>query len=266
MKFVKMDPPGTFCFYDAVIDCIRKNVPGKDLKFLEVGCGAGDLSQILCEQGYRGVGIDFSPQAISLATENLAEHINDKNYRLVQANVMDKSSEEALDHEVDMALSMMVMEHVEDDQEFIRNIAKHVKPGGHILLAVPGRKDRWSFEDETAGHLRRYDKSDLEDTMKDAGLESVTVWSVAIPISNLLFRLSDFVMRASDEKDKVSLSQREQTQTSGVREIPFKTVFPPICRIILNRYSLFPLFLLQRLFYKTGLGLIMLGVGRMVSR
>ena len=32
MKFVKMDSPGIFCLCDAVIDCGRKNVPGKDLK------------------------------------------------------------------------------------------------------------------------------------------------------------------------------------------------------------------------------------------
>lgn len=262
MKFVKIDPPGTFCFYSAVIDCISKNVPGKDLEFLEIGCGAGDLSRILCDQGYRGIGMDFSPQAIEIAAKNLKDHIIARKYQLVLGNIMDNTSIAALDNGVDIALSMMVMEHVKDDQGFIRNIAKFVKPGGHILLSVPGRKDRWSFEDETVGHLRRYDKSELEETMKQAGLDSVTVWSVAVPVANLLFRIGDLLVKSSNEKYKVTLSQKEQTQTSCIREIPFKTVFPSFCKIILNRFTLYPLFVLQRFFYNSDLGLTMLGIGR----
>ena len=59
---------------------------------------------------------------------------------------------------------------------------------------------------------------------------------------------------------------REQTELSGIREIPFKTVFPAWFRLILNRVTLYPLFILQRLFYRTNLGLTLLAVGRVDAK
>jgi hypothetical protein len=98
--------------------------------------------------------------------------------------------------------------------------------------------------------------------LEAGGLQDVQVWSVAVPTANFLFRFSDWLVRHSPETKKVSLSQREQTETSGIREIPWKTVFPSWVRIILNKYTLYPLFVIQRLFYRSGLGVTMLGFGR----
>jgi hypothetical protein len=79
----------------------------------------------------------------------------------------------------------------------------------------------------------------------------------------MLFNISlRMVKRSAAETTKVVLSQREQTETSGIRDIPWKTVFPPWVKVILNRITLYPLFVIQRLFYRTGLGVVMMGMGR----
>jgi hypothetical protein len=88
------------------------------------------------------------------------------------------------------------------------------------------------------------------------------VWSIAVPVANILFDLSVRLIGRSAETAKVGQSQRAQTQTSGIREIPWKTVFPSWVRLILNRATLAPLFMIQRLFYKSGLGITMMGTGR----
>jgi SAM-dependent methyltransferase len=238
MKMIKIDPPGSFCQYEAVFELIRKV---RVESFIEIGCGAGDLSLKLCERGMRGVGLDFSDLAIE------------------QADLMETDPGERAH---DLGISMMVMEHVENDVGFIKKIASVVKPGGYIILGVPGRRNKWSIEDDTVGHLRRYDREDLQRVMMEACLLEVEVWSVAVPISNLLFGISNFLVNRSSETEKVNLSLRDQTASSGVREIPFKTVFPPVCKLILNRFTLYPLFVIQRMFYHTGLGLTMLGIGK----
>jgi hypothetical protein len=157
----------------------------------------------------------------------------------------------------------MVMEHVHDDVAFLQTIAKFVKPGGNLIIAVPGRRDCWSFEDETVGHLRRYDRGDLDAVMRTAKLNKVSVWSIGVPTINMLFNLSlRMITRAHTETAKLGLSQREQTETSGIREIPWKTVFPSWVRIILNRVTLYPLFIVQRWFYRTNLGMVMMGMGQ----
>ena len=106
MKLVKIDPPGSWCQYEAVLEMID-HVGGKT--FLEVGCGPGSLSSRLCANGWQGVGIDFSPTAIAEAKINLDEYIQDGRYRLIHGDIFDVDLGE---EKFDVGLSMMVMEHV----------------------------------------------------------------------------------------------------------------------------------------------------------
>ena len=255
MKMVKIDPPGTWCHYDAVMQLVKNS---KAKTFVEVGCGAGDLSFRLCEMGLKGYGIDFSAEAIKIASEKMRKYIENGQYQLIQGDIFAIESQGI---KVDLGLSMMVMEHVQDDTLFLKKIQKVIQPGGHILVAVPGRRDRWCFEDETVGHLRRYDREDLQKVMAQSGMDNVVVWSVAVPVANILFHVSNLLVKRS-EAHKKTLSLEEQTKSSGIREIPFKTVFPSFFRIILNSFTLYPLFLIQRSFYRTGLGLTMLGMAQ----
>ena len=107
-----------------------------------------------------------------------------------------------------------------------------------MILGVPGRRDCWSVEDETVGHLCRYDRGDLDRLLRDAGLLETAVWSIAVPIANVLFTLSVWLIARSGETSKIGQSQREQTETSGIREIPWKTTFPLWVRLLLNRTTL----------------------------
>jgi SAM-dependent methyltransferase len=256
MKLVKIDPPGSWCQYEAVLEMIS-HAGGKT--FLEVGCGPGSLSSRLCANGWKGVGIDFSPTAIAEARTNLDEYIQNDRYRLIHGDLFDVDLGKK---KFDVGLSMMVMEHVTNHVGFVKRIVEFIKPGGHVIVGVPGRRDRWGIEDETVGHLRRYDRGDLKETLVSAGLTDVTVWSVAVPTANLLFHFGNFFIRNSSEINKVKQSAREQTETSGVREIPWKTVFPSSFKLILNRTTLYPLFVLQRLFYNSNLGLTMIACGK----
>jgi hypothetical protein len=98
--------------------------------------------------------------------------------------------------------------------------------------------------------------------LRKADLKQVSVWSVGVPTINMLFNISLRMVARSGETAKVAQSQREQTETSGIRDIPWKTVFPSWVRLILNRTTLYPLFVIQRMFYRTGLGVVMMGMGR----
>jgi SAM-dependent methyltransferase len=256
MKLVKIDPPGSWCQYEAAIEMIS-HAGGKT--FLEVGCGPGSLSLRLCEKGWQGVGIDFSSTAIAQAKTNLDEYVQNGRYRVISGDVFEVNLG---DEKFDVGLSMMVMEHVGNHVGFVKRMVQFIKPGGHVIVGVPGRRDRWGIEDETVGHLRRYDRGDLKDTLVSAGLTDVTVWSVAVPVANLLFHFGNFFIRNSPEIDKMRKSAREQTETSGIREIPWKTVFPSSFKLILNRTTLYPLFVLQRLFYRSNLGLTMIACGK----
>ncbi len=254
MKFVPIDPPGTWCTYGAVRDVAKRT---RARSFIDVGCGGGGVSRLLCSLGMTGIGIDFSPLAIHTAKQALQREIQNGKYQLLEGDAATMNPAPA-----DLCLSVMVMEHVEDDVGFVRTLSRMVKPGGYLAVCVPGRKDCWSFEDETAGHFRRYDREDLRGVLKAGGLTNLQVWSVAVPTANLLLRAGTHFVKRSGEGRKLTLSQREQTATSGVRDIPWKTTFPACVKLVLNPYIMWPFTVLQRLFYGTRYGVTMLGFGQ----
>jgi SAM-dependent methyltransferase len=64
-----------------------------------------------------------------------------------------------------------VLEHVEDDEGFLRTLHDAIVPGGRIYLTVPAYRWLWSAEDTYAGHFRRYTLPSLTLTLHRAGFD-----------------------------------------------------------------------------------------------
>jgi len=225
--------------------------------FIEIGPGEGKLSKLLCSMGLKGVGIDFSPAIIGVLSQTMKSYVRSGQYSIVEADFM----KEDLDLEADLVFSMMVMEHIEDDLRFLKRMKELTRKGGTVLVGVPGRKDKWGIEDEISGHYRRYERADLFELFRQSGFKEVKVWSVGVPISNLLFKLSNLVIKRSQKKKKKELSHVEQTKASGFKDIRYKTRFPISFSLLLNEYTMFPFYIFQRFFYDTDIGLGLIGSG-----
>lgn len=61
-----------------------------------------------------------------------------------------------------------VLEHVEDDLGFLREIHRCLEPGGRLYLTVPACPWLWSHDDVAAGHFRRYTLDGLLRTLAAA--------------------------------------------------------------------------------------------------
>jgi SAM-dependent methyltransferase len=62
-----------------------------------------------------------------------------------------------------------VLEHVERDLEFLRDLRRLMPAGGRLYLAVPAFQSLWSHEDELSGHRRRYRRRALAALVERAG-------------------------------------------------------------------------------------------------
>ena len=229
-----------------------KNLQAKT--FIEVGCGDGKFSKVLLNKGLTGYGVDFSKDALRKAAQSNQKSINEGKYQLVNANIMGAE----LPENVDMVCSFMTMEHVENDMEFLMKMKKITKPNGAIVMAVPARMDKWGVEDESAGHYRRYDREALKNAFEKVGLSNIKIWSVAVPTSNILLGLSNKVIKTATAQGGTKMSQEEKTKESGIMDIPYKTLFPSYYKLILNRITMMPLCLLQKLFYNSDRGVVLL--------
>jgi SAM-dependent methyltransferase len=72
--------------------------------------------------------------------------------------------------EWDIVFLLDVIEHLADDCEAIQQVARALKPGGHLFVTTPALDRFWSYNDEFANHLRRYSKRDFTRLADAAGL------------------------------------------------------------------------------------------------
>jgi len=255
MKYVYLHPPGTLCLYHAILHEILNN---QFSSFLEIGPGQGFLSEILCKKGLYGIGIESSQISLNLLNKRMQNFVNKDQYKILNQNVMEMKN----DFSVDIAISVMVMEHIKNDYLFLENIKALVRDNGMVLIAVPGRMDKWGIEDEIYGHFRRYEKKELFEMMNNVGMKDVKVSSIGVPVSNMLFNIGNFLTRNSGVQKREKYNKDEQTNLSSVIEVKGKTYFPSIFKILLNNYTMLPFVQLQKVFYRTEYGLTLLGVGR----
>ena len=67
----------------------------------------------------------------------------------------------SLDASFDLAVSLDVIEHLEDDVGALRELRRVVAPGGSLLVTVPAYPWLWSGHDEVNHHHRRYTQASL---------------------------------------------------------------------------------------------------------
>jgi len=129
-------------------------------KLLDVGCGTGNILVMLQEFG-EAVGVDNSPVALEFCrTRNLtALHQTLPGDRLPFP-----------DQSFDVVCAFDLLEHIDDDLSFLKEIKRVTRKNGNILLIVPAHPQLWSDHDVALHHRRRYTRKQFRDLIRDAGL------------------------------------------------------------------------------------------------
>ena len=104
------------------------------LRILDIGCGAGLLSEPLSRIGAKVVGADPAEANIEAAKLHAAEAGATVDYRATTAEALADAGER-----FDIVLAMEVVEHVTDVDLFVRRCAEMVKPGGLMIAATLNR-------------------------------------------------------------------------------------------------------------------------------
>jgi len=236
-----IQPPGTILqsmYFKERLPGIR---PGK---FVEVGAGRGFLSNSLLGLGWQGSAYELNPESIAVAADVNRAAIDAGRFNLVKNDWLCAQGED----QVDLIVSSMVLEHLSDVDEhrYFERCQRLLKPSGTGVLFVPGCPDYWGVEDEIAGHFRRYTFEGLRQRIEEGGLKVRHIAGLTYPVSNLLFPLSEHLVRRA-ERDKANLSLQERTRLSGNRTVRFKTSFPSLLKIVLNEFVMYPFHQLQKM-------------------
>ena len=156
-------------------------------RVLDAGCGPGALleriGQRLPTADLRG--IEYSPAAARHAPERLRERIVVGDILAVAPTLPQR--------DFDVIVCSEVLEHVPDPAAVVKALARLAKPGATLLFSVPAGMAHWSIQDETAGHLRRFEPDEFRALLLAAGLRIDELLTWGGPIGRLYNALIDRV-------------------------------------------------------------------------
>jgi len=133
-------------------------VAPKNALILDVGCGTGKGQEAFGSLG-TVYGVDFSQDALTFCHERGLERIARAN-----AEALPIQSEK-----FDVVVTLDTIEHVPDDYKAISEIARVLKPGGHLLINVPAYQWLWGPHDVALMHYRRYSRTQVRKLLVSNG-------------------------------------------------------------------------------------------------
>ncbi len=148
---------------------IKNELPEKDLKILDYGCGFGQLLQALKAEGYTNCyGVDIEKTAIKFCEKN--------NLRIKKIDL------EGLGNPYDFKFNVIILSHIiEHIPKFeiinfltlIKN--KFLEENGKLLIAVPNAQSNtdsyWAYEDWT--HSTLFTSGSLFYVLRASGFENI---------------------------------------------------------------------------------------------
>lgn len=154
----------------------RRPLSGR--RALDIGCGAGLLSEPLARLGAAVVGLDAAPETVAVAQAHADAQGLAIDYRA-------GSVEDLTDERFDLVCCMEVIEHVADPAGFVRGLARALAPGGLLILSTPNRTALSRLALVTVGEglrmiprgthdwARFLTPAELEALLADAGLTAI---------------------------------------------------------------------------------------------
>jgi len=116
-------------------DYIDHRAPLAGKRVLDVGCGAGILSEALARRGATVTGLDLSPELVEAANAHAAGSDLDVDYRCISSRDLVR---EMRGH-FDIVVCYEMLEHVDEPAYVVDDCAMLTKPGGDLFFSTINR-------------------------------------------------------------------------------------------------------------------------------
>ena len=208
-----------------VIQLVKKYPPRAGGPMFDLGGGNGFVAKGLIDAGWEVVLVEPGPVGARNAKARGLQHVVCASAKKAGLKLGSIPAIGAFD----------VIEHIEDDLEFLRHIHDLLEPGGMLYLSVPAYNFLWSNADISAGHYRRYNLQDMNRKLREAGLTQVfgTYFFRILPLGVFLFRTLPFRMGARNGRTSPKQLDRAHVTQDGL----IARVIRDILKTEVNRIS-----------------------------
>lgn len=184
-----------------VLPCLT----GKPVCVLDAGCGRGVFSYQLARRfpDAAVTAIDIDEQQLEL-NRQIAKQAGLNNLTFVSGDIANLPYKD----EFDLVLSVDNLEHLEDDKKGLTALYHALKPGGRLVLHVPGYQRRWpvfAFKTnfDVPGHFRPgYWLEDIKKLVENTGFDVASAFYTFGWLETITNNVSYFVTRA-EAKNKM---------------------------------------------------------------
>ncbi|MEO0249030.1 MAG: class I SAM-dependent methyltransferase [candidate division WOR-3 bacterium] len=124
-------------------------------RFLEVGCGTGNLTSYLAIKGFLALGCDLFPCAFWKGNPRPL---------IIGADAV---SLPFADDSFDGVGFFDILEHLDNPDRALSEARRVLRPGGFVFITVPASRALWSAVDSVAGHRKRYSAKEARELLED---------------------------------------------------------------------------------------------------
>jgi SAM-dependent methyltransferase len=165
---------------------------------LDAGSGRGQVSFHLHRRWPQAdiLGVDFENDLV-VYCRTLAQSLHAQERVAFERRTLPDD----LGRAFDLIVSIDVLEHIEDDEGFVRALAQMTQPGGALVLHTPATPQRrfLSEYEEQHDHVREgYAPDVLADLMRRAGYDRVTVRYTFGPLGALAWEILALAKRGNN--------------------------------------------------------------------
>jgi len=126
---------------------------------IEIGSGTGNFTALISKTTSRLTATDYNQDYLDILHRHFPK---------LQTFYFDLESPRipmALNQKFDTAVCLNVLEHIANESVALKNIYDVLKPGGKLIISVPAFKFAFGRVDRSLGHIRRYTKKSLNNSL-----------------------------------------------------------------------------------------------------
>jgi len=204
---------------DFILRIFNKYVKKSSL-VMEVGTGTGNIARELKNNGYDMVISDVHKQFLDFEKNKIIE----KRYQF------DVNEPPFVDH-FDAIGMFDVLEHIEEDEQVLKNIGKMLKDDGNLIITVPAHSWLWNKYDYS--HKRRYNLKRIRAIFKNSGFKILEAKHFFVFITPLLL-IRALIRKGNGGNDSAdNLAEEQMLINPVINKILYK-VLSLECKLIAN--------------------------------